>query len=173
MNNLYWNLYKNASNAGISIVSIPTINGVQGYLLGATTTIAASGIVPFDDPAGDPTNGAVTLDTTTNKGRITFSKPGTYAIDWWLAISSATGATEVVLEVIDNSSTVIGASYAAVSTNTHITGFTVLTVTEAQVNAGYYIGLYNSTVNTSSAPVAIGLKALTKNSSIRVIGNAA
>lgn len=159
--------------AGISIVSIPTVNGIQGYLLGTTTTIPANGIIPYDDPAGDPTNGAVTLDTTTNNGRITFNKPGTYAIDWWLAISSATGATEVVLEVIDSSSTVIGASYSAVSTNTHITGFTVLTVSEAQVGAGYYVGLYNSTVDTSSTAIPIGLKALTKNSSIRVIGNAA
>ena len=159
--------------AGISIVSIPTVNGIQGYLLGTTTTIPANGIIPYDDPAGDPTNGAVTLDTTTNNGRITFNKPGTYAIDWWLAISSATGATEVVLEVIDSSSTVIGASYSAVSTNTHITGFTVLTVSEAQIGAGYYVCLYNSTVDTSSTAIPIGLKALTKNSSIRVIGNAA
>lgn len=156
--------------AGITIESMPTFSGVQAYASGnntdpATPTVVADdGVIALNYPLVNQSNGSVTIDTTTNFGRITFLQPGKYDIDWWLALDGAVSTNEVALSLIDNASATLQSSYHYVTTATQIFGFAIISVTQAQATAGYYVEL----INTSGSQ--INLSDITRNASIRVTG---
>lgn len=161
--------------AGITFLALSGVGGraaqvyLDGTLLG-NTTIAANGIFPFDVPPANQTSGGILINTTTSKGTVTITAAGIYLVDWWAAIAAATAAKEITLQIIDGSSTILASSYHVVTTSTHVSGFAVVTVSEAQASApgGYTFGLYNRTVRTTGAPVALNLSSTTYNAALRV-----
>lgn len=159
--------------AEIAIVHIPSLSGVQAYVLnpGSQVTVPANSPIPFNNPLTDPTDGNVTISTNNSSGLITITSPGTYLVDWWLALSDATGANQLTLNLSPVGGSPLAYFNAAVSTDTHMSGFAIITVTPAQAAGPYVIALYNDTLDpTFTTSLPIELSKLIRSASIRVVG---
>lgn len=159
--------------AEIAIVHIPTLTGVQAYVrnAGDQVDVPALGPIPFNDYVTLPDDGNVSIDTTTDLGNITISSAGTYLIDWWLSLGDAPGANQINLSIRTSNSSALAHFSAAVSTNTHMSGFAIITVTEAEAAGPFVIGLFNDTYDPGfTIPLPIKLSDLLFSASIRVVG---
>lgn len=159
--------------AEIAIVHIPALTGVQAYVrnAGDQVDVPALSPIPFNDYVTLPDDGNVSIDTTTNLGNITISSAGTYLVDWWLSLGDAAGANQVNLSLRTSSGNALAHFSGAVSTNTHMSGFSIITVTESEASVPFVIGLYNDTYAPDfTTTLPIKLSYLLFSASIRVVG---